>query len=65
MGDRGLVLAFSFKFLRLMSILVLSRPLGLVQLVRLASFLVRILRREKGFVRRGRRRRERMLFSPC
>ena len=64
MGDRGLVLAFSFKFLQLMSILVLSRSLGLVQLVRLASLLVRILREKKGFVRRGRRREERVLFSP-
>ena len=47
-----------------MSILVLSRFLGLVRLVRLASLLVRVLRGEKGFVRRGRRREERVLFSP-
>ena len=59
------MLAFSFEFLRLVSILVLSRSLGLVQLVRLASLLVRVLRGEKGFVRRGRRREERVLFSPC
>jgi len=26
---------------------------------------VRVLRGEKGFVRRGRRREERVLFSPC
>jgi len=64
-SGRGLVLAFSFEFLRLVSILVLSRSLGLVQLVRLASLLVRVLREKKGFVRRRRKRRERVLFSPC
>ena len=58
------MLAFSFEFLQLVSILVLSRSLSLIRLVRLASLLVRVLREEKGFVRRERRRGERMLFLP-
>ena len=57
------MLVFSFKFFRFVFILVLSQSLSFVQLVRLASLLVRVLRGKKGFVRRGKRRGERVLFS--
>jgi len=50
-GGRKLVLTFFFKFLRLVSTLVLSRFPGLVRPALLAPLLVK--RRRRGIVREG------------
>jgi len=50
-GGRKLVLTFFFKFLRLVSTLVLSRFPGLVRPALLASLLVK--RRRRKIVRKG------------